>query len=114
MKTLIVGADREGVRMLIRDESKVLADQYYNAAAAHRNERAVVEVGLQSIGLTWSDIDAYGVLTVSHSHTSGRVIQALLSTSAWYYGRSFQTIACETIQLDASVIVDQLRSTLVG
>ena len=114
MKTLVVGADREGIRFIVYDGLAILVDQYELATATQRNERSLLEGGMQALGLSWSDIDAYVALTVPHSHTSVRVIQTLLSTSAWYYGRPFQAMSCDTIQLGAEVIIDQLRSALAG
>ena len=112
MKTLIAGADRDGVRLLLIDQAQVLADEYIAARASHRNERAILEMALHTVGLTWSDIGAFVALTVPHSHTSVRVIRTIVHTTAWYYGKPFYAVDCEELQAEAAVLVERLKAVV--
>lgn len=110
MKTLVVGADREGLRILLFDKAQSIIDTQLNEPAAQRNERSLVEAQLQAVQESWSSIDQFVVLSVPHSHTSVRVITTIMRTSAWYFGRPLQILDCETLdQYNAVELIDYLR-----
>jgi tRNA A37 threonylcarbamoyladenosine modification protein TsaB len=98
MKTLVVGADRSDMRVILLDQEKVVADVYQNVSAIQRNERNIIESELKSTGLEWSVIDQFAVLRVPHSHTSVRVVTTILRTSSWYNGSPIQIVDCEDIK----------------
>lgn len=114
MKTLVVGADREGLRILLFDKSQSIIDTLLNEPATQRNERSLVEMQLQTVQESWSSIDQFIVLSVPHSHTSVRVITTIMRTSAWYFGRPLQILNCETLdQFNTFELIDYLKKLSV-
>jgi hypothetical protein len=106
MKVLAVGADREGVRILLFDRTQIIIDTQIRELAAQRNERTLIEAQLHTVHESWSSIDRFIVLSVPHSHTSVRVITTIVRTSAWYLGRPVHILDCETLD---QFSVDDLR-----
>lgn len=110
MKSLVVGADRDGVRILLFNEVESIIDTQINGSAAQRNERGLIEAQLLKAHESWANIDQFVVLAVPHSHTSVRVITTIMRTSAWYLGRPLHILECETLdQFDESALKDYLK-----
>jgi hypothetical protein len=73
--------------ILVKPEGVV--DECIAAHAKERPEAELIDAWLRRQGVQWSSITRVGGLTVSHSHTSVRVMTTLLRTAAWYSGVPF-------------------------
>ncbi|MBI4023147.1 hypothetical protein HY375_03210 [Candidatus Berkelbacteria bacterium] len=109
MTVLVAGGDRTQLRCLIGQ------DGYWVEAttlqpAQERHDLAILTAFLAEQSLTWADIDQFGLIEVPHSHTSVRVVRALLTTAAWYSGHPLVSLPSpELATLTSSEIQAQLK-----
>ncbi len=113
MTTLLMGADRAGVRLALFRTGQPSIDQYVPGPAKERHERALLEQFMADHGSAWAAIDQFVSLAVPHSHTSVRVVATILKTSAWYYGKPYAVIATdELMALDTTAVATAIETVV--
>lgn len=110
MIDLVVGADRELLRLLLlREEGNEEWTDERTVQA--RTDQASVDAFLCARGLTWQDIDRFVFLVTPRSKTTGRVLKTLVATSAWYLDRPLVLVPGETVR---AVTLDAVQAGLNG
>lgn len=93
MTTLIGGADRDGLRLVLVQMDRAPIERILPQPARERHERELIEQFLADNTVSWEQIDRFVALSLPHSHTSVRVLSTILKTTAWYLGRPFGVVA---------------------
>lgn len=86
MTRVVLGADRSMVRVILEHNGQI-HDELIQVAARDRSELDVIEPVLEQYKLQWSELQAVGVLSLPHSHTSVRITTTLAAVAGWLYGR---------------------------
>lgn len=106
MTTLILGADRASLRLILDRDGQV-SDDTLLAQALDRNELEHVQAALAKHNVTWAEIDRLGVLILPHSHTSVRITTTLLAVAGWVYDRPL-------VHIDVPELDSGSATTLLG
>lgn len=110
MTRVILGADRDELRIIIDRDGKV-ADTILKAPAAERGELELLEPVFREHGVAWSEFHQLGVLILPHSHTSVRITATLGAVAGWVYGQPVVHIAVPEL---TSVPADELLGRLTA
>jgi len=94
--TLVVGAERETLKVWIEGES-VSGHQEYEQIAKDRNDHQILAEFINKHQVQWSDIDKLVLLQVPHSKTTVRVAATLLATTGWLYDHEVHVVDIDSI-----------------